>query len=64
MYFELEHLLIDTDTGEVLFASTNWDEWMAQARIHKDDGRSLKHDSRATGKVVPITRNEIERQAK
>jgi hypothetical protein len=55
MYFELEHLLVVEATGEILFASTDWDTWLEQARIHKDE-RGLKYDSRHTGNVVPITR--------
>ena len=54
MYYELEHLLIVEATGEILFASTDWDTWLEQARIHKDE-RGLKHDSRHTGNVVPNT---------
>jgi hypothetical protein len=55
VYFELEHLLIVEATGEVLIASTDWDTWLEQAQIHKNE-RGLKYDSRHTGNVVPATR--------
>jgi hypothetical protein len=52
--WEHEDLLIDAATGEVLFASTDWAEWLRQAADFKARGYTLRHDSRPTGRLAPI----------
>jgi hypothetical protein len=54
MGWEQEDLLIDATTGEVLFASTNWPEWLRQAADFKARGYTLRHASRPTGRLAPI----------
>ncbi len=45
---------VDAATGEVLFASTDWAEWLRQAAYFKARGYTLRHDSRPTGRLAPI----------
>lgn len=45
---------VDEATGEVLFASTDWAEWLRQAADFKARGYTLRHDSRPTGRLAPI----------
>ena len=54
MGWEQEDLLMDAATGEVLFASTDWAEWLRQAADFKARGYTLRHDARPTGRLAPI----------
>jgi hypothetical protein len=54
MCYELERILIDATTDEVLFVSTDFDEVLAQAQVHSTT--RLRLDSRCTGRFIPIAR--------
>lgn len=56
MFYEIEHHLIDADTGKILFRSVDWDAWIAQAQIYTAAGCKLKYEGHCTGNFVPITK--------
>lgn len=58
-FYEVEYILRDTLTGEKLFSSTDFDEWLERAVYYTNAGRkNLECATRQTGKFVPIKENK------